>query len=146
MQSISAFKIAGIAFFLAGFALLYWLTLTLRRAYQSRYWANVRGEIVSSKVTRYTNSRQWDWSVQYHYSVDGRQYQGARVDFGNRQTIAFAREIVAKFPAKKNVDVYYDSDNPGLSVLIPGPNRYSYSSMLIAPMCWAVALIFWMIK
>lgn len=71
---------------------------------------------------------------------------GTQAYFGGSPPITIARNIVAKFPTNSITKVFYHPDSPELSVLIPGPNRYTFTTFLIGPFSWLMAIVFWHIK
>jgi hypothetical protein len=129
---------------LFGLGMAAWAFIDWYHARRSLSWPAVQGEIVKSTVTRYSRRRRWSWHVEYRYRVDGREHTGWRAYFGSTVPIGVARNIVARFPVRSTVTVYYDPRRHGRSVLLPGVNKYTRLSFGIAPLCMAVALAFWL--
>jgi hypothetical protein len=142
---MNVFQIVSIVTAIAGMAIFLCSLVSLNRACRSRFWATVRGEVINAKVTRYTSKDWWDWQFRYQYIVNGCKYEGTRAYFGGKPTLALARNIVAKFPTKAPVNVYYQENKPSLCVLLPGPNRYTYFALLSGPFFWGIAMLSWVI-
>lgn len=79
----------------------------------------------------------------YDYSVHGQAYQGYRPFFGIGPNKRVARNIVARYPQGSMVVIAYHPDKPGLSVLIPGVNRYAWLALLTGPIMLIPAYIAW---
>lgn len=79
----------------------------------------------------------------YDYSVHGQVYQGYRPFFCGGPSKRVARNIVAKYPEGSTVSIYYHPDKPGLSVLIPGVNRFTWLTLLAGPLLLVPAYIAW---
>jgi hypothetical protein len=135
------------AVFLFGFVMLAWAFFDWRNARMSPKWPTVEGQVVRSVISvpaMRTRRHRWYWHVEYRYSVDGQAYTGWRTHFGTTVSIAVARNIVGKFPAQSIVQVYHHPLKHCRSVLIPGVNRFTLIGFAIAPICWAIGLVFWM--
>lgn len=88
---------------------------------ESKNWPSVTGKIVYSEVVRpsATNSRR-DFLVNYDYEVDGKEYRGNRTTL---YTIIDEEEAVgfqAQFKTGSSVLVYYRTEVPSESILVPG--------------------------
>lgn len=66
-----------------------------------------------------TKSSTHDVHLRYRYEVDGKEYTGRRITFGqiDRSSLSDAKGYLAKYPVGRNVQIHYDPDNPGDSVL-----------------------------
>lgn len=120
-----------------GIIALIWGGLIVQNASVSSDWPSVKGEITKSKVEKKTErvkkNDRWQtkttfWAgVQYSYSVDGTEFVGGKIsfgDYGGEQE--HARQIVKRFKKGKAVDVYYDPEEPKTAVLEPGTSNSSY--------------------
>lgn len=87
--------------------------------------------------------QEWSFQILYDYSVHGQVYQGYRPFFGSAPSKRVARNIVAKYSEGHTVAIAYHPDKPGLSVLIPGVNRFAWSGLLAGPMMLVPAYIAW---
>lgn len=92
-------------------------------------WPTTEGQITVSRVEK-NEARKggatYTAVITYQYSLDGQTFEGDRVWFGDDYSVsnAFAsafRAAVRRYPVGKAVKVHYDPDEPGDSVLEPGP-------------------------
>ncbi len=106
--------IAGIGGVIAGSVLV-----DLRTAKRSAAWPQVKGKVLTSRVSR----REGSYSVrlEYEYAVDGVQYTSDRIKFGATVTVGSGKEeanaITERYPVGSEVTVYYDPHKPSRSVL-----------------------------
>lgn len=97
----------------------------MEKANDSENWLPTPGERYDSKVvsdhTR-KGGTQYSARINYKYMIEDNAYSGNRVSFGEitRADYDTALSIVNKFPEGKNVQVYYNPENPRESVLEPG--------------------------
>jgi len=111
----------------------------LRYVWQAAKWPVTRGRILASgteaflprhDVTSRSGLRtHYKPSVIYAYEVNGHQYQGDRLTIGAIVSATFsgmAKRTAAKYPVGAEVDVHYNPQNPGESVLRP----YSWLQLL----------------
>ena len=124
--------ILGIVFAGAGIATCYFSKPTLDDARASADWPSVRGKITHSKVVRRKSNdggRSYSATVEYSYEVDGKKHSDDTIWFGMTTSSrrATAERLVDQFRPGQEVDVYYDPDMPGLSVLLPGAFLSSYA-------------------
>jgi hypothetical protein len=104
-------------------------------AFESKGWPTVEGIITVSEFTtnrdRDNGSTTYGASVAYDYTVNGAQYTGSNVHFGQYGSgdPGYARGIVSRYPMGKHVRVYYDPDDAAESVLEPGAG---WSSFMVA--------------
>jgi hypothetical protein len=79
--------------------------------------------------------------VRYTYEVNGRQYSGDRLTVGVRISAtfsAFAKRAAARYPVGMEVDVHYNPESPGESVLHP-LSRWHYLLWLFLAAMLALA-------
>jgi hypothetical protein len=134
------------ALILFGCLMLAWTLFDWHHARMSPKWPTVQGDIVRSEISvpaQRTRRERWYWHVHYRYSVGGHQYTGWRTYFGVMAPIPVARRIVQRFPLRSRVTVYHHPSSHGRSVLMPGVNAYTRRGFAIAPLCWAMAWVFW---
>ena len=104
-------------------------------ALESKGWPSTDGVITVSEFTTNRDnddgSITYGASVAYDYKVNGTPYTGSTVHFGQYGTSdpSYGRGIVNRYPAGKQVRVYYDSGDPSTSVLEPGAG---WSSFMVA--------------
>ena len=104
-------------------------------ALESKGWPTTDGIVTVSEFTTNRNSDDgsvtYGASVAYDYKVNGTSYTGSNVHFGQYGTSdpSYGRGIVNRYPAGKQVRVYYDPDELSTSVLEPGAG---WSSFMVA--------------
>ncbi len=82
-------------------------------------WLSVEGEVVSSEVI---GDRAFHPDIRYRYCVSNQEYLGS-TDLntppfgGKRNRLETAESIVGDFPVGKKIKVYYDPENPSISML-----------------------------
>lgn len=101
----------------------------------SRNWPITEGKITYSQIERTytlrrTGTRKGEFryyaKIQYEYTVNDVLYTGNRLAFadppGGRDDEGEqeAREVLERYPILKQVQVYYDPDDPATAVLEPG--------------------------
>lgn len=118
------FGIAGI-FFIVGLIVLLIGWGDIRQAQASLNWQSVAGVIVSSDLEVRSDeqgSTLYGANIRYTYSLNGQEYTGNRVFFGevntsDRQPIF---DLLLKYPKDTAVTVYYDPNDRTQAVLEPG--------------------------
>lgn len=102
-----------------------WLGMAGRQAASWTYAATT-GTIVESSLERNTDSdgdATYDANVKYEYLAAGHQLQGSRIrhlEFRMGSGRQDAEYITARFPAGKQVPVYFSPREPGIAVLDRG--------------------------
>ncbi len=97
---------------------------------KARNWPKAKGRIIKSKVSEFRTPKskiriaRLCLELDYLYMVGKDILEGHRLDTGWR---CFAsedhiKEIVKKYPVGKEVEVYYNPQNPKRSLLEPGLN------------------------
>lgn len=121
---------------------------------QASGWPVTTGHIVSSGVDAYlarndvTDRRlrtSYKSSVVYQYQVNGREYTGGRLTMGVVISASFpgaANRTARRYPVGTEVQVHYNPQSPGESVLHPR-SYWHYLLWLVAAvmfvLAWAVA-------
>jgi len=100
------------------------------RAEASNSWAKTEGVIIHSAIEKERGSKgktTYSADIRYEFQVNDSLFEGYRVTFGNvsRSSSDNAKETLRKYPVRKKVDVYYDPEFPGDSVLIKGGNMWT---------------------
>ena len=113
----------------SGFGLLHFRALAKAKASES--WPSAMGRIAASevRVEESTDRDSTTWYnpvVAYRYTVGGREFEGARLRFGNyrQSTRKKAEAMLARYSAGGSVPVRYNPADPAESVLettTPGP-------------------------
>ncbi|MCA9148699.1 MAG: DUF3592 domain-containing protein [Planctomycetales bacterium] len=106
----------------------------LYRAHLSVDWPVANGTLVESQVIevrrRQRGMRSYKASIRYDYAVDGQQFQGTRVAFGDSSWINrdYAQTTVNRYRSGSAVEVHFMPGSPSVSVLEPG----------VSPLTWAI--------
>lgn len=104
------------------------------RAHNSSDWSSVTGMI----------ERSWGSigpdlpNIKYTYKVAGKTYQGNTVAFRDVVGIYEKKRVLNLYPSGKKVDVYFNPDNHGESVLEPGYKKGSGIWILVP---WGMCII-----
>jgi hypothetical protein len=87
----------------------------------TRSYRQTVGQIQSSKVDAGGLHGGWRFRITYTYRVGNREFVSDRVHFGYQamDNPSYANSYVEKYPAGKEVVVFYDENYPGNSVLEP---------------------------
>lgn len=120
------FTFIGLVFTLLG-------SFEMYQGWRTQDWPSVPGRIISSEIeSRDSRSRSsggrsrtdTDYSVKirYAYEVAGQSLEGTRIQYGyqSHDGRASARKEQSRYLPAKEVQVYYDPDNPSRSVLVKG--------------------------
>lgn len=130
--------IFGIIFLGVGIGLSYWGYGMLQEAKASSDWPSVTGTIVSSDVSSHRStsgsgskkktSTVYEPVITYTYKVDGKSYTSDRITTGDYSSSSSKRayRIANKYQEGSDTKVYYNPDEPYLSVLEPGTTFMSY--------------------
>lgn len=128
------------------FAARLYVVTELTNDTESFNWPTTTGLITSSKIESWTESGDTDFasSVEYEYVVDNRKYSSNRIRFGGFLLAlpgnkAEAEEALRLYASGNSVQVYFDPDEPSLSVLEPGAGRIRILLMLAI---WVIMSIF----
>lgn len=124
----------GFLFIFVGYILAYEKGLPLLdRAKASKTWPTVEGVVLESRVEshRSSNSSSSTYSphVVYRYQVEGKDFEGETVWFGNDVSTSdrsMSEETIRKYPVKQNITVYYDPADHAIAVLEPGVFKTTY--------------------
>jgi len=133
----------------------------LDNAKASTNWPTADGVIESSEVAKSTNSdgdTMYSAEVVYQYEVNGQKLDSDNVFFGgdySSSSRSDASGTVNRYPVGKEVEVFYDPDEPSNSVLEPGAKWMSYMVygigmvflvvgllVVIGPLCYLVLAAF----
>jgi hypothetical protein len=126
----------------------------LRYVIAASRWPTVRGRIIESGIEAFLNYRNMDDagrvrthykpSVLYAYDVNGHHFTGDRVSLGVKisSTLPFiARRMAKKYAVGTEVDVHYNPQSPGESML----HAYSWAQLLLIVIIGAVFTLVWAI-
>ncbi len=121
---------------LGGFWIIFYSTNTIQEAYPKKDWPVVTGKVQSAEIK---GDRAVRPEVKYNYSVSNIEYTGSTdmkmPAFGGRlNKMDAAEKIAAQFIAGKDITVYYDPADPGVSQLttaVPATSFIQLASGLI---------------
>lgn len=128
------FLCLGLIFMGTGYFMAYHIGLPLiKEAKASKGWPTTTGVILNSKVKTHqsndSNSSTYSAEIVYQYQIKQSVLKAETVWFGgdiSTSNRSMAQETVKKYPAKKQVTVYYNPDEPATAVLEPGVFTTTY--------------------
>jgi hypothetical protein len=139
MKNISLILLGAI------FVFTFWLfdvhgVEVLWRQHQAGSFPSAQGRVLSSRVTITHGSKgsiNYHVSISYRYVVEGQAYVGGRYRYdghpGNQNLV---NAIVSEHPAGSAVEVFYNPQDPGDSVLSAGEDAEDvYILFLTTPIC-----------
>ncbi len=113
-----------------------WLIWRVRvQSAAAQSWPTAAGTIRSSEVQTYKTKggKQYIAKVAYDYAIDGQNFTGNRLRFGDyARALAAAEADVAKYSAGAPVEVRYDPQRPQQSTLEAGIRGYSVLGLVLA--------------
>ena len=116
-------------------------------ALRSDDFRTTTGTVTSNEIVRRRgdDGPRYTAEIRYAYSVAGRKFTSDRYHFSafNRTDKRWARRLADAHPAGRSVTVYYDADNPALSVLNPGLNGSSLLMLMFLTPFNVVMLGLW---
>ena len=95
----------------------------------SMKWPQTKGVIESSRIVRMDDKQiKYQIEMKYKYEVKGESYTNGRFSLNSYPTRSARTnaDIVNPLPAGKEVTVYYNPENPVISVLQPGTNSITF--------------------
>lgn len=90
---------------------------------KSSQWPTVQGVITVSEILFHRGRFEgYTGNIRYRYRVGDREYLGTRRTFAavHLGTLDGWRQVLAPYPVRKTVTVYYDPSHPDVAVLVPG--------------------------
>jgi hypothetical protein len=119
-----------LVFFGVGVAALIFGIRNREKGEASNSWPSVGGIITDARIEENTDVDEDGFSSTtytpkwlYEYTLDGKTNTSERISFGAVRGYGRrkrAQEELDKFPVNSQVRVYYDPQNPGETVLVPG--------------------------
>ncbi len=102
------------------------------QALRSYTWPTVEGKIVSSTITSVKHPGETPTyypDIRYAYRVEGKEYTGDRIFFGEYGTgsSSSAQAVIDKYKVGTSVTVYYDPRNPANAILERGARWASFA-------------------
>jgi hypothetical protein len=115
-----------------GLGIFFYSLSLFKSAWASRSWPTTSGIVVSSSVDSYWSESEtgssksttlmYSAKIIYKYTADETDYTSQKISFGDYDSNN-SREIQAvvdRYPLNSDVLVYYNPENPEMSVLEPG--------------------------
>ncbi len=118
-----------------------WLMWQSVLAFRSRNWPTTEGTVTESDVSGH---KRVELYVSFRYAVDGVEYTGDHIRFGDHVMSKEAMAAVrTKYRKSAPVTVYYDPARPAVSVLEPGIHvgNFLYLVMILAALAAGVYLL-----
>ena len=145
MNTTTAIFYVSLFFICLGISMIFLIGYTYFSSRNMEKWRVVRGKIIKSEIMRVGKPlnpfKLLVPQVQYQYFVLGMEYIGANITIMGKATynLRTAQEWIAPYPVGKMVNVFYNRDKHGMSVLEKG---FSITSSYMAfPALGAVGLI-----
>ena len=117
------------------------------KQFESRHYAPVAGQVTQSEVKFYRESkggRGYKALINYRYQVGGQTFNGARLRYTSEPSgLVFANGMVAAHPNGATVDVFYNPNNPGDALLMPGIKGSDFMMVLFLTPFHAIMFGFW---
>jgi hypothetical protein len=127
-MSIALPSLFSLVFICIGGAIISYAIKMTAKARESLSWPSTDGEIAHSAVLYQTDTTAttngtatYKADISYRYKVNGANYSSSRISLADfASTPGRAQSIVARYPDKSTVRVYYNPANRAESVLEPG--------------------------
>jgi len=125
---------------IAGLMWLGYGVMLYRKHKKAAQWTSVPGTIIESSISEITIKLTpgMRFNLKYEYRVDDRSYTGSRLTLvdtmdypataSNRTTV---ENLVAQYPVGKNVQVYFNPNDPQQSFLYKGFGTVPYICMAV---------------
>ena len=96
------------------------------RGQNTLQWPTVRGKVYASRVVEELsrdgdNDTMYRPEVRYEYIVDGKEFAAKRLGLEEKSASwrSYADGVVARFPIGREVEIFYNPENPGDALLEP---------------------------
>ena len=113
-----------IVVFGAGVAI--WGVILRGRGEETLQWPTVRGKVYASRVVEERsrdadNETMYRPEIRYEYVVDGKEFAAKRLGLEDTPASwrSYADGIVARFPIGREVEIFYNPDDPSEALLEP---------------------------
>jgi len=91
---------------------------------RARSWPTTQGKILDSRLREVSDSegKSWEIYILYEYWVNGETYRSSvwRLQAGSSSFTGSAQKVIATYPIRSAVMVYYNPDSPDDAMLEPG--------------------------
>jgi hypothetical protein len=102
----------------------------LSESLSSKHWLNTSAIVDKSEAEYYSNGKTKGYSqkFEYHFQVGAAAYHGQRIDFNQRltKTPGESQARVDQHKPGDRILIFYDPNNPALSIYRPGPQPSTY--------------------
>ena len=141
---VAALVIPGVILAAVGPVVLRWLVLDVR----SLGFPLADGVVTVSEVKQQGRMERYDWTLEYRYTVNGREYTARRYDYAGGMYGWFHHDdmnrLLAAFPVGARVGVAYNPDDPADAALRPGqPGQLFERAALVLFVFGLAAAYFW---
>ncbi len=143
---MSGTRLFFLVFLLLGLWCLAMGTTKATEALNARSWPTAKGRIISSGVKQLETRQRIRiarlcFYIDYLYLVKNKVYEGHRLNagwrcFGSESRI---RKLLSRYPSGSQVDVYYNPQNPAISMLEPGLDWTEFFLWGVGLVCVSVA-------
>jgi Protein of unknown function (DUF3592) len=113
------------------------------KAKRMQQWLPTNGRIQKFEIVR-KNFKKFNAVVEYTYSIEGKSLLGNRItvcDATLASGLLLAQKLAKQFPVGKEVQVYYDSQQPDQSVLKRPGYVFPYCIFLIGLIAMIVLVV-----
>jgi hypothetical protein len=115
---------------------------SVKQQYDSKGWPRISGVITKSWLDRHTHGSTFA-SLAYVYKVDGQMCWSRRYKFVDNDP---AETVIGRFPVGAQVAVFYNPQDPKISVLSPGLTSSDLDGMIIFACLNAIPmLVIWFV-
>ncbi|MEM6253034.1 MAG: DUF3592 domain-containing protein [Cyanobacteria bacterium P01_D01_bin.156] len=114
---------------------IYWYGTTLTKARNTVHWSPAAGYVTRSEVVYDPTISKANRYFQYAYTVDGQEFVGKRVTWGNVSTSG-----TSLFQPGQQVTVYVNPENSQEAVLQTGMDRWTWVQLGVSS---AIHLLGW---
>ena len=147
--------LVGLLITVIGIGFAIWGAMVLMEARSAANWPTTEGTILISKFDRNFNTSSsgkgkwyYEIKIKYSYTVDSLEYESDRVDFKSA-TYQYKSEVIPstiarRYPVGKQVNVYYNPENPGKAVLETEITFMTYIGLLIGVFLVGLGVVLFM--
>lgn len=117
------YQFFSIVIIVIGTLMVFYQLYLLSKIKKSNNWKTIKGEIISSKINTLSftgGDKTYKADINYKYAIEGKEYFSNRVFFGDKirsDSTTKSNMLIRKYLEGCKIDVYYNPDNLGDSVL-----------------------------
>ena len=123
-------------FFSIGLVIASMSLFAMYQARQSLTWPVINAQIIESGISKArTGKASYRPKIKYRYEFNEQVFESERIYFAGihwASDYEYANEISKRFPPGQITAIRYQADNPKESVLIPGHQRETFYSLVLA--------------